>query len=57
MAVTIQEAEARTTTPGKPYAEEDFTEISRLLSLVEKSQWSERPRTYLVLRYGKKLGP
>jgi hypothetical protein len=50
MAVTIQEAEARTTTPGKPYAEEDFTEISRLLSLVGKPQWSERPRTYLVLR-------
>ena len=46
----IATAEALSKTPEKLYSEENIAEIGRLLTLVGKPTWSERPRTYLVLR-------
>lgn len=50
MSSAIAAAEARKKDPRKPFQEEDFTTIRRLLLQVGKPSWSERPRTYLVLR-------
>ncbi|MCJ1312997.1 hypothetical protein MMC25_006673 [Agyrium rufum] len=50
MTVEVASAEARKKDSKKPFKEVDFTNISRLLRQIGKSQWSERPRTYLVLR-------
>ena len=50
MSSTITHAEVRKRNPTKPFKEEDFINIRSLLDQVGKTRWSERPRTYLILR-------
>ena len=50
MSSVIATAETHRKGALKPFQEEDFTNIRRLLLKVGKPHWSERPRTYLVLR-------
>lgn len=46
----ITNAEERKGNPSKPFRDEDFDAFATLLKQAGKQSWSERPRTYLVLR-------
>ena len=50
MTNAIADAEGRKSRPNKPFADEDFDIFATLLRQVGKQAWSERPRTYLLLR-------
>ncbi|KAL8690966.1 MAG: hypothetical protein Q9218_003704 [Villophora microphyllina] len=50
MSSSIAAAEREKKDPTKPFKEEDFIYVRSLLCQVGKGRWSERPRTYLVLR-------
>lgn len=50
MTSTIAMAEREKRDPSKPFKENHFSIIRDLLDRVGKHRWSERPRTYLVLR-------
>ncbi|KAK5117821.1 hypothetical protein LTR85_008796 [Meristemomyces frigidus] len=50
MSALVSKAEATKATPDKPYSDNDFDEICKLLLRVGKPVWSQRPRTYLILR-------
>lgn len=50
MTNAIRNAEARKRASHKPFGDEDFDAFATLLKQVGKQAWSERPRTYLVLR-------
>ena len=46
----ISSAEKRKKEPKEPFSDSDFDVFASLLTQVGKPRWSERPRTYLVLR-------
>lgn len=50
MADSISTAEEKKKGFDKPFSDDDFDDFSRLLRQVGKKAWSERPRTYIVLR-------
>lgn len=50
MSATLRAAEERKQDPEEPFEDSVFDTISCLLLSAGKGRWSERPRTYLVLR-------
>jgi hypothetical protein len=50
MTRTVSRAEARRKSLHSPFEDSDVDTVSALLLAVGKARWSERPRTYLVLR-------
>lgn len=50
LSSTIADAIREKSDPGKPFKEEEFIKIGKLLGQVGKLRWAERPRTYFVLR-------